>query len=406
MTKSIIEARDDFPILKTRMHAKPLVYLDSGATTQKPQAVIDAMNHYYEHDNANVHRGVYALSERATAAYEKVRTQVQKFINAPLSSEIIFTKGTTESINLLASSLGALKIGVGDEVIISEMEHHSNIVPWQLLCEEKGAELKIIRVKDEGDLDLEHYYSLLNPKTKLVSVSHVSNVLGTINPVKEIVLAAHSKHIPVVLDGAQAAPHLPMDVQELDCDFYVFSAHKMYGPTGVGVLYGKSSWLNQMPPYQSGGDMISEVSFKKTSFNVLPYKFEAGTPNIAGVIGLGAAIDYLKQFDRIELMQHEQGLLEKATQALSKIPTLKIIGTAEPKIGVISFVMDQIHPHDIATVLDSEGVAIRAGHHCAMPLIERFKLPATARVSFGLYNNNADIEALLKALNKVIQLFK
>lgn len=405
MNNPIENCRKDFPILQQLCRDKPLVYLDSAATSQKPQRVIDAVNHYYLHDNANVHRGVYQLAERATQQYEAVREKLKNFINAPRVSEIIFTKGTTESINLIASSFGALSIQAGDEIIISEMEHHSNIVPWQLLCKQKGAHLNVIRVKDNGELDLDHFQTLLSPKTKLVSVAHISNVLGTINPIETMIKLAHAKAVPVLIDGAQAVPHLAVDLTQLDCDFYVFSSHKLYGPTGVGVLYGKTEYLDKMPPYQAGGDMIREVSFKETSFNALPYKFEAGTPNIAGVIGLGAALDYVQQWDHALIEQHEQDLLHYATEQLSKISGLKIIGTAPKKIGVISFVMEQAHPHDIATILDLEGVAVRAGHHCAMPLIERFQIPATTRMSLGIYNNKADVDALVLGLEKVIKLF-
>ncbi len=398
-------ARNDFPILKQLCRSKPLVYLDSAATAQKPLAVIESMNQYYLHDNANVHRGIYELSERATVAYENSRSLVKQFINAPELHEIIFTKGTTEAINLVAHSFGMLSIQSGDEIIVSEMEHHSNIVPWQILCEQKGALLKVIRVTDQGELDLEHYYSILNSRTKLVAVTHASNLLGTINPIKSMVETAHAMGVPVLVDGAQAASHLSVDVQDLDCDFYVFSAHKLYGPTGVGVLYAKSKWLERMPPYQTGGDMILEVSFKKTTFNVLPHKFEAGTPNMAGVIGLGAAINYINSFGFPSIESHEAELLQYATQALQKIPGLKIIGEAAQKLAVISFVMDSAHPHDIGTILDMEGIAIRAGHHCAMPLIERFKVSATARASFGVYNNRSDVDALVLGLIKVNELF-
>ena len=405
MNKAIESCRSNFPIFHEKNRGKPLVYLDSAATTQKPQSVIEATNSYYSQLNANVHRGVYELSERATQAYEDVRVQVKNFVNAAHAHEIIFTKGATEAINLVAASFGALAIQAGDEIIISTMEHHSNIVPWQLLCEQKGAHLKVIRVTDKGELDLEHFTDLLGLRTKLVALTHASNVLGTINPVQEIINLAHQNNVPVLLDGAQAIAHFSVDVQVLDCDFYVFSSHKLYGPTGTGVLYGKTKYLEKMPPYQSGGDMILEVSFAKTSFNSLPFKFEAGTPNIAGVVGLGAALRYLQQWDFSEIQQHEQNLLAYATQALSAIEGLRIIGTASPKLGVISFVMDDAHPHDIASVLDLEGVAIRAGHHCAMPLIERFNVPATARASFALYNTKADVDALLNGLYKVKQLF-
>ncbi len=405
MTKPMNACRADFPIFQASNRGKPLIYLDNAATTQKPTAVLQAMDYYYTQDNANVHRGVYELGERATRAYEAVRTQVKDLINAAHTHEIIFTKGTTDAINLVASSFGALAIQADDEIIISEMEHHSNIVPWQLLCQQKAAHLRVIRVTDSGELDLTHFAELLNKRTKLVAIAHASNVLGTINPVEKMISLAHQHQVPVLLDGAQAVGHMSVDVQALDCDFYVFSAHKIYGPTGVGVLYGKTQYLEQMPPYQGGGDMIREVSFTKTTFNVLPYKFEAGTPNMAGVVGLGAALRYLQQWNLSEIQQHEQDLLQYATDALSQIAGLKMIGTAPHKLSVISFVMAAAHPHDIATVLDLEGVAIRAGHHCAMPLIERFGVPATARASFAIYNNRADVDALLQGLLKVNELF-
>jgi cysteine desulfurase/selenocysteine lyase len=401
-----IEAiRQDFPLLKQTVHHQPLVYLDSGATTQKPSVVIDALRHYYTHDNANVHRGVYMLSERATAAFENARCIVQQFINAKHSHEIIFTSGTTAAINLVAQCFGQLKVVAGDEIVISAMEHHSNIVPWQILCERVGAVLKIIPVDDNGELDLTTYYQLLTPRTKLVGLIHVSNVLGTINPVKSMIAAAHQLQIPVLLDGAQAVAHMPVDVQALDCDFYTFSAHKLYGPTGVGVLYGKSHWLEAMPPYQSGGDMIRQVSFAKTEYAGLPYKFEAGTPNIAGVIGLGVAIEYVQQIGFENIVAAEQALTTYATQQLQAIPGIKIFGQAKEKAAVIAFVMQQAHPHDIGTILDSEGVAVRAGHHCAMPLMQRFQVPAMVRASFGIYNNFADIDRLCAGLYKVIEIF-
>ncbi|WP_423062667.1 cysteine desulfurase [Candidiatus Paracoxiella cheracis] len=398
--------RKDFPLLKQKVHGKPLAYLDSGATSQKPQAVIDVVEHYYKYDNANVHRGVYSLSERATAAYEAVRQKVKDFINAPHLHEIIFTRGTTDAINLVASSFGLLKIKAGDEIIISAMEHHSNIVPWQILCERTGATLKVIPVNDDGSLDLEHYESLMSDKTQLVSLAHMSNVLGTINPVKQMIKIAHQHDIPVLLDGAQAVSHMHVDVQDLDCDFYAFSSHKLYGPTGVGVLYGKSKWLNQMPPYQSGGAMISRVSFSKTEYTVLPQKFEAGTPNMAGIIGMGAAIDYVNNIGFEAIAAHESALTHYASELLQQIPGLRIIGNVPNKAAVISFVMEQAHSHDIATILDHEGIAIRAGHHCAMPLMERFNVAATARASFGVYNNKQEVDRLVAGLHKVIALFR
>ena len=397
--------RQDFPILTQEINGKPLVYLDSGATSQKPQSVIDKITHYYSHDNANIHRGIYALSERATAVYEAARQSVKNFIHAKRNHEIVFTRGTTESINLIASSFGRSQIKAGDEILISAMEHHSNIVPWQIACEQTGALLKIIPVDDSGALDMDQYRALLNARTKIVSIIQVSNVLGTVNPVKEMIALAHEKDIPVFLDGAQAVPHMTVDVQDLDCDFYGFSAHKMYGPTGTGVLYGKSEWLEKLPPYQSGGDMISRVSFDETEYNVLPHKFEAGTPNMAGVVGLGAAIDYIDCIGIENIAMHEKALTQYATEALIQFQGLRIIGTTPNKTSVISFVMEQAHPHDIATVLDNEGIAIRAGHHCAMPLMERFNVPATARVSFGLYNQKQDVDRLIQGLEKVLKLF-
>lgn len=397
--------KNDFPIFANRSAKKPLVYLDSGATTQKPKRVIDAITYFYENDNANVHRGIYALSEDATAAYENVREKVRAFVNAKFTNEIIFTRGTTESINLVAYSYGLSQIGKDDEIIISAMEHHSNIVPWQMLCEQTGAKLKVIPVTDQGELDLNAYQNLLSDRVKLVAVIHVSNVLGTVNPIKQMIELAHERHIPVLIDGAQAVGHRPIDVQQLDCDFYVFSAHKLYGPTGVGVLYGKQSLLEKMPPYQTGGDMISRVTFEKTDFNVLPYKFEAGTPNIAGVVGLGAAIDYVSNIGFENIMRHEAALLSHATDVLNTVSDLKIYGTSKNKSGVIAFDLAGVHPHDIATILDQDNIAIRAGHHCAMPLIERFGVSALSRISFGIYNQSSDIDALVHGLHHVKKMF-
>lgn len=407
VTNDIFDAElvaEHFPILQQTVHEQPLVFLDSAASSQKPQAVIDVISHYYANDNANVHRGVYELSQRATAAYEATRQAVRHFINAPKNEEIIFTKGTTESINLIAASFGQ-SFQADDEIILSAMEHHSNIVPWQLLCERTGAKIKVIRLHQDGTLDLDHYRELLSDKTKIVSIIHASNVLGTINPVKEIIELAHQHDIPVLLDAAQSVPHMPVDVQDLDCDFLVFSSHKLYGPTGVGVLYGKTQFLEAMPPYQGGGDMIRSVTFEKTDYNVLPYKFEAGTLNIAGVIGLGAAIEYLNKMGMQAVANHEAELLQYANQKLMEIPGLKIIGQAPKKVGVISFVMDVAHPHDIGTILDHEGVAIRVGHHCAMPLMDYYGLPATARASFGIYNTKRDVNRLVSALHKVRDVF-
>ncbi len=397
--------RNDFPILQTSLYGKPLVYLDNAATTQKPVSVIEAENHYYRNDNANVHRGIHALSQRATDAFEAARAKVQQFINAASSSEIIFVRGTTEAINLVAQSYGRSRFKVGDEIILSHMEHHSNIVPWQILCEQTGAKLRVIPVNQNGELEFESYNQLLGPRTRLVAVGHVSNALGTVNPVRAIIDLAHTRGVPVLLDGAQAVAHLPVDVQALDCDFYAFSGHKLYGPTGIGVLYAKTALLEAMPPYQGGGDMILSVSFKGTVYNTFPHKFEAGTPNIAGVIGLGAAVDYLTGIGFEDLIRHEQALLHYATQSVSAITGLRIIGTALEKTGILSFVLEGVHPHDIGTILDREGVAIRTGHHCAMPLMERFGVPATARASFALYNTKAEVDQLLAAIYHVKEMF-
>jgi cysteine desulfurase/selenocysteine lyase len=395
----------DFPLLQQTTRGKPLVYLDNSATSQKPQSVIDATDHYYRCDNANIHRGVYELSERATREYEKVRGKVKSFINAAHEHEIIFVPGTTAAINLVAQSFGRSQIKVLDEIIISTMEHHSNIVPWQMLAEQVGANLRVIPITDSGEMDLDAYEKLFNSRTKIVAIAHASNALGTINPIKQMVQIAHAHHVPVLVDGAQAFPHMPVDVQDLDCDFYAFSSHKAYGPTGLGILYGKEKFLDKMPPYQGGGDMIESVSFTKTTYNKLPFKFEAGTPNIAGVIGLGAALDFMQEIGMDNIAKHEQALLAYATEKLLTIPGLRIIGTAKHKVGVISFVLDGVHPHDIGTILDDQGIAIRAGHHCAMPVMERFQVPATARASFGVYNTEADIDALMAGLQEVQRLF-
>ncbi|MBI4527619.1 MAG: cysteine desulfurase [Deltaproteobacteria bacterium] len=397
--------REDFPILKRRVHGRPLVYLDNAATSQKPQVVIDALTRYYAEENSNIHRGVHFLSEQATNAYESARAKARDFINAKEAREIIFVRGTTEGINLVAQSYGGKFVRKGDEIVISAMEHHSNIVPWQMLCEQVGAKLRVIPINPEGELLVDEYKAVLNKRTKLVSVAHVSNALGTINPVKEIIEIAHAWNVPVLVDGAQAAPHLTVDVQDLDCDFYAFSGHKLYGPTGIGILYGKERWLEAMPPYQGGGDMISLVTFEKTHYNVLPFKFEAGTPHIAGGIGLGSAIDYLRAIGMDAIAAHERELLAYGTTALSAIKGLRIIGTAKEKAGVISFVLDGAHPHDIGTILDQQGVAIRAGHHCAMPVMQRFALPATARASFAMYNTQEEIDLLVEAIDKVIEVF-
>jgi cysteine desulfurase / selenocysteine lyase len=397
--------RRDFPILQERVRGKRLVYLDNGATSQKPQAVIDAISRYYQSENSNIHRGVHYLSEVATASYEAAREKIRGFLNAKSQQEIIFVRGTTEAINLVAQSYGRTFLKEGDEIVISAMEHHSNIVPWQMLCGQIGARLRVIPINHDGDFVLEEYKQLLNDKTKLVAVTHVSNALGSIVPVKQVVQLAHERGIPVLLDGAQAVPHLKVDVQDIGCDFYAFSGHKVFGPTGVGVLYGKSQLLDAMPPYQGGGDMISLVTFEKTHYNVLPYKFEAGTPHIAGGIGLGAAIDYLNALDWDQVTAHETDLLAYATDALSAVETLRIIGMAKEKAGVLSFVFDHVHAHDVGTILDQEGVAIRAGHHCAMPVMQRFGVPATARASFALYNTKGEIDALVRGIHRVLKVF-
>lgn len=397
--------RADFPILQRTVYGKPLVYLDNAASAQKPRSVIDATLRAYAEDYANVHRGIHYLSERATAAYEDVRVKVQRFVNARDRKEIIFVRGTTEAINLVAHSYGRKYIHRGDQILISEMEHHSNIVPWQMLCEERKAALRVVPINDAGELILEEYARLLGSRTKLVAVTHVSNALGTINPVHRIVELAHARGIPVLIDGAQAAPHLAVDVQALDCDFYAFSAHKMYGPSGVGVLYGKARLLDAMPPYQGGGDMISAVTFEKTLYNTLPYKFEAGTPNIAGVVGFGAAVDYVQSIGLDAIAAHEHELLVYATERLAAVPQLRLIGTAREKAAVISFTVDGIHPHDLGTILDREGVAIRAGHHCAQPVMQHFRVPATVRASFGLYNTKEEVDVLVGALCRAIEVF-
>jgi cysteine desulfurase/selenocysteine lyase len=398
--------RQDFPILRQKVHDKPLVYLDSAATSQKPQAVLDALVRYYSEENANIHRGVHQLSERATQAYEAVRIQVERFLNAAASREIIFVRGATEGINLVAQTYGGQHVGAGDEVIISAMEHHSNIVPWQILCEEKGARLRVVPINDRGEFLLDEYKKLLTDRTRLVAVAHVSNALGTINPVAEIIALAHRRGVPVLVDGAQAVPHLRVDVRDLDCDFYVFSGHKMYGPTGIGVLYGKADLLESMPPYQGGGDMIRSVSFEKTTYNVLPYKFEAGTPHIAGTIALGAAVDYLNGLGLDAVAAQEHDVLMYGTEVLSAIPDVRLIGTAREKTGVLSFVLEGVHPHDIGTILDQEGIAVRTGHHCAQPVMDRFGVPATARASLGLYNTREEMDALAQGLYKVKEMFR
>jgi len=401
----VARIREDFPVLHQMVNGKPLVYLDNAATTQKPQAVIDALVRYYSADNSNVHRGVHTLSQRATEDYDSGRSKARQFLNAASDEEIIFVKGTTDGINLVAHSYARQHLGEGDEIIISTMEHHSNIIPWQVLCQEKGAHLRVIPISDSGELLMDEYESLLSSRTKLVAITHVSNVLGTVNPIKQIVEMAHSQGVPVLVDGAQATPHMPVDVQKLGCDFYVFSGHKIYGPTGIGVLYGKAELLEAMPPYQLGSDMIKSVTFERTVYNDLPYKFEAGTPNIAGVIGMGAAIDYLTEIGMDRIDNYEHGLLEYGTECLSGIDGVKIVGNAPGKASVLSFVMDCAHPHDIGTILDTEGVAIRTGHHCAQPLMNRYGVPATARASLSFYNTRDEVDLLVKAIDRVIEVF-
>jgi cysteine desulfurase/selenocysteine lyase len=397
--------RRDFPILQQKVYGHPLVYLDNAATSQKPRVVIDAISNYYESGNANIHRGVHYLSEHATEEHEAARRTVQTFLNAADKREIIFVRSATEAINLVAQSYGRKHVQAGDEVLITAMEHHSNIVPWQILCEEKGANLRVLPINDRGELEMDELPKLLMPQTKLLAVTHVSNALGTINPIRRIIELAHSVNIPVVVDGAQAVPHAKVDVQELDADFYVFSGHKVYGPTGIGVLYGKRALLEAMPPYQGGGDMIRSVTFEKTLYNDLPYKFEAGTPNIGGAIGLGVAIDYITNLGIDNIAAHEHDLLTYATEALSAISDIRLIGTAAQKAAVISFLIEGIHPHDIGTILDREGIAIRTGHHCAQPVMQCFKIPATARASFALYNTRAEVDALVKGIQKVKEVF-
>ena len=396
--------RRQFPVLAQRPHGKRLAFLDSGATAQKPQAVIDAVTRFYDRDNANVHRGVYDLAERATAAFEGARKKIARWIGAE-PREVIFTRGTTEAVNLVAQSWGRKNVGAGDEILVTGMEHHSNIVPWQMLAAEKGATLQVVPVDDAGAVHLADFERLIGPRTRIVAVTHVSNVLGTVNPVKEIVALAHSRGVPVLVDGAQAMPHGRVDVKALDADFYAFSGHKMFGPTGVGVLYGKAKVLEAMPPWQGGGDMILSVSFSGTKFNTIPHKFEAGTPDAASVVGLGAAVDWLSGLDHAAVAAHERDLLDYATRRLLEIPGLRIVGTAPGKAPVVSFVMDGVHPHDVGTILDREGVAVRAGHHCAQPLMERFGLPATVRASMALYNTREDVDQLVRGLQRVREMF-
>ncbi len=404
-TFDVAKVRRDFPILSEQVHGRPLVYLDNAATTLKPRQVIEAIDHHYRHDTANVHRGVHTLSERATAAYEGAREKIQRFLNASSHEEIILTSGTTDAINLVAQCYGRAFIGEGDEVLITEMEHHSNIVPWQMLCEEKKCALKIVPFDDKGELNLDAYRDMLTDRTKLVAAVYVSNSLGTINPVRDMIRAAHERSIPVLIDAAQAVSYFPVDVQELDCDFLAFSGHKLFGPTGVGVLYGKKALLNKMPPYRGGGDMIESVSFAKTTYNTLPYKFEAGTPNIADVIGLGAAIDYIQQIGLTNTQPHRQELLRQATLKLEAIPGIRIIGTAREKTSVVSFIHPEVHAHDMGTLVDEQGVAIRTGHHCTQPVMEHFGISATSRASLSIYNTLEEIDVLAAAVRKAIDIF-
>jgi len=397
--------RRDFPILRELIHGRPLVYLDNAATTQKPEAVIEAIADYYRHDNANIHRGVHLLSQRATRKYELARKLVQRLLNARNSSEIVFVRGATEAINLVAQTYGRTHVGRGDEVLITAMEHHSNIVPWQMLCEEKGAVLRVVPISDAGELSIDKLEEMLSSRTRILAITHLSNALGSIIPVRQVVSLAHARKIPVLVDGAQAAPHLPVDVRDLDCDYYVFSGHKLYGPTGIGVLYGKSELLESMPPWQGGGDMISSVTFEKTLYNQVPYKFEAGTPDIAGVIGLGAAIAYLDRIGIDAIAEHEERLLKYATDAIGSIGGVRLIGTAAKKAGVLSFVMENIHPHDLGSILDHEGIAVRTGHHCAQPVMDRFGIPATVRASFAVYNTRGEIDALAEGIEKAKRFF-
>lgn len=404
-TFDINAIRADFPVLHQTVHGEPLVYLDSAASSQKPNQVIEAVSDFYRHDYANIHRGVHQLSQRATDLYEGARDKVRQFVNATTEREIVFTRGATEAINLVAQSFLRPNLQPGDEILISHMEHHANIVPWQMLCEQTGAKLKVIPMTEQGELDLSQFDAMLTERTKILGIGHVSNALGTINPVKSMVAKAHAKDIPVLVDGAQAVPHMAVDVQDLDCDFYVFSGHKMLAPTGIGVLWGREALLKSMPPYQGGGDMILSVSFENTVYNEVPFKFEAGTPHIAGAIGLGAAIDYMLGVGMDAIAAHEQHLLALTTQKLDAMPGVRLIGTATDKAAVVSFMLDGVHPHDIGTIFDQYGVAIRTGHHCAQPVMEFFEIPATARASFAFYNTESDVDALVSAIEKTQELF-
>jgi cysteine desulfurase/selenocysteine lyase len=402
----VVSIRNDFPILQRTVNGKPLVYLDNAASSQRPKAVIDAISGLYENHYSNIHRGLHQLSQESTQQYEEARVAVRGFIHAACVHEVIFTRGATESINLVAQSYARPRLQEGDEILITHMEHHSNIVPWQLVCGQTGAKLKVVPISDRGELEMDRFREMLNERTKMVAAVHLSNALGTVNPVKEIIDLSHAAGVPVLIDGAQSIPHLPVDVQALDVDFYVFSGHKVYGPTGIGVLYGRESLLNEMPPYQGGGDMILSVRFEETTYNKLPYKFEAGTPDIAGAIGLGAAVNYVQKIGLGAIAAHEHGLLEYAVSRLSEIEELRMIGEADQRAGLISFVLEDIHPHDIGTMLDAEGVAVRAGHHCTQPLMERYGVPATARASFAMYNTFQEIDALAEAIRKAIAMFK
>ena len=397
--------RADFPILAQQVHGHPLVYLDNAATSQKPQAVLDAIVRYYEQDNANIHRGVHTLSVRATEAHDAARETVRRFLNAADTREIIFVRGATEAINLVAQSYGRTHVGAGDEVLITAMEHHSNIVPWQILCEEKGARLVVAPIDDRGELQLDEFAKLIGPRTKIVAVTQLSNALGTVNPLREMIELAHKQGVPVLVDGAQAVPHFAVDVQALDCDFYAFSSHKIFGPTGIGVLYGRRELLEAMPPYQGGGDMIRSVTFEKTTYNDLPFKFEAGTPDIAGAIALGAALRYIGDLGMENIAAHERELLAYATETVGAIPGIRLIGTASERAGVLSFMLEGVHPHDLGTILDREGIAIRTGHHCAQPVMERFCIPATARASFAVYNTKEEVDALVKGIRAAHEVF-
>ncbi|NTX53733.1 cysteine desulfurase [Myxococcus sp. CA051A] len=405
-TFDVQRVRQDFPLLHQEVRGRPLVYLDSAATAQKPQAVIDAIVRFYQHDNANVHRGVHVLSERATEAYEGARETVRGFLNARDAREIVFVRGTTEAINLVAQTYGRKHVGPGDEILITQMEHHANIVPWKMLCEQTGATLRVIPVDDRGELVLDAVDALLTEKTRILAVTHVSNALGTVNPVKELTRRAHAKGIPVLVDGAQSVTHFPVDVQDLGCDFYALSGHKLFGPTGIGVLYGRLERLEPMPPYQGGGDMILSVTMEKITYNRVPHRFEAGTPNLEGAVGLAAAISYLQDLGLDAIAEHDRALMAYATQALESVPGLRLVGTAREKAGVLSFTLEDIHPHDVGTILDREGICIRTGHHCAQPVMQHFKLPATARASLALYNTREDVDALVRGLHKVREVFR